>query len=104
MFIFSALLAFRNKAYYISFYSKKMAVSLNGLYNINYAVIFTFFKIIVLPNVIPDFFWDICIFFRDKKYYFLLFYKIIKVALKFYGIKNNNLLLLIFKTVYFRSF
>ena len=74
-----------------------MAVSLNGLYSANYIIIFIFFRVIILFNIIPDFFYN-------KRYCFLLFYKIIKIALKFCGIENNNLLLLIFETIYFRGF
>ena len=54
IFNFSALLVFQNKTYYMFFHSKEMAVSLNGSYNINYAAMPIFFKIIILPNTILD--------------------------------------------------
>ena len=85
------------------FYSKKVAVSLNDLYSVNYIIIFIFLKVIVLFDIILDSFLNFCIFFYNKGYYFLSFYRIIKIILKFYGIKDNNLLLLIFKIIYFRN-
>ena len=104
MFIFSALFTFQNKICYMLFYFKEMAVSLNSSHNINYVAIFIFFKIIILSNAIPNSFLKYLHFFNNKEYYSLLFYKIIKVALRFCEIKNNNLLLLILKTVCFRGF
>ena len=80
-----------------------MAVFLNGLHSINYTAIFIFKKVIILFNIILNFFLKSLHFFYNKKYCFLSFNKIIKIILKFYGIKNNNLLLLIFKIIYFRG-
>ena len=85
------------------FHSRKIAVFLNGLYSVNYAAMLIFFKVMILFNIISDSFLKYLYFFYNKRYYFL-FYKIIKVILKFCEIKNNNLLLLIFKIVYFRDF
>ena len=86
------------------FYSKEMAVFLNSSHNINYAAIFIFFRVMVLFNIIPDSLLGYLHFFYNKRYCFLLSYKIIKIGLKFCEIKNNNLILLIFKTVYSRGF
>ena len=86
------------------FYFREMAVSLNGLYNINYIIISIFLRIIVLFNIILNPFLEYLHFFYNKKYCSLSFCKIIKIILKFCEIENNNLLLLIFKIIYFRDF
>ena len=85
------------------FYFKEMAVFLNGSHSVNYAAILIFFRIMVLFNVIPDSFLGYLHFFYNKKYCSLSFYKTIKIISKFYKIKNNNLLLLIFKIIYSRD-
>ena len=85
------------------FFFRKTIVFLNGSHNINYIFIFIFFRVMMLSNIISNSFLKYLHFFYNKKYYSLSFYKIIKVILEFCEIKNNNLLLLIFKTVYYRG-
>ena len=49
------------------FYSKEMSIFLNDLYNINYAAMLIFFKIIILFKIISEFFPKIFISFFITK-------------------------------------
>ena len=52
MLVFPALFIFQNKACDVLLHSKKVVVSLNGLYSISYILMPVFFRIIMSSDVI----------------------------------------------------
>ena len=73
------------------FYSKEMIVSLDGLYNVSYIIIFIFFKIMVLPNAILDFFFEVfASSFIIRNIAFCRFVKLLRLFRNFAGLRIIN--------------